>query len=177
MNDTKFHPSPDDRPRVAVLYRKSDDGKTLVPAERWLGIGEPDCVPNPSGGLFSTAADMCRFYQMILNGGELDGKRIVSSQAVHEMTTVQSGELATGFTPGNGWGLGWCIVRKPQGVTEVLSPGTFGHGGAYGTQGWVDPVRKRIFVLLIQRADLGNSDGSEIRQAFQQAAVELLEQN
>jgi CubicO group peptidase (beta-lactamase class C family) len=177
MTNTTFHPTDEQRKRIAVLYRKGEDGKSLVPAERWLEIGEPDCVPNPSGGLFSTADDMCRFYEMILNGGELDGNRLVSSQAVHEMTTVQSGELATGFTPGNGWGLGWCIVREPQGVTEALSPGTFGHGGAYGTQGWVDPVKRRIFVLLIQRADLGNSDGSEIRQAFQQAAVDALDPN
>jgi hypothetical protein len=57
---------------------------------------------------------------------------------VRMMSTVQAGDLVTGFTPGNGWGLGVCIVRQPQGVTEMLSPGTFGHGGAYGTQGWID---------------------------------------
>ena len=132
-------------------------------------------MPNPSGGLFSTAADMDRFYQMILNGGELDGHRIVSADAVRQMTSVQTGDLATGFTPGNGWGLGWCIVREPQGVTGMLSPGTFGHGGAYGTQGWVDPVKQRIFVLMFQRGDIGNSDGSDIRKEFQQAAVDGLE--
>ena len=55
------------------------------------------------------------------------------------MTTVQTGDLKTGFTAGNGWGLGWCVVREPQGVTAMLSPGTFGHGGAYGTQAWIDP--------------------------------------
>jgi CubicO group peptidase (beta-lactamase class C family) len=54
----------------------------------------------------------------------------------------------------------------------MLSPGTFGHGGAYGTQGWVDPAKRRIFVLMIQRADLGNSDGSDIRSEFQRVAVE-----
>ena len=90
------------------------------------------------------------------------------------MTTVQSGELTTGFTPGNGWGLGWCIVRRPDGVSAMLSPGTFGHGGAYGTQGWVDPHRQAIFVLLIQRTEFGNSDGSEVRGEFQRLAVEAL---
>jgi CubicO group peptidase (beta-lactamase class C family) len=172
MNDTTFRIADTDRDRVAVLYKKDDD--SLVPAERWHRAGEPGCVPNPSGGLFSTAGDMGRFYQMILNGGELGGKRIVSQDAVRQMTSVQTGDLTTGFTPGNGWGLGWCIVRQPQDVTGMLSPGTFGHGGAYGTQGWVDPVKKRIFVLLIQRADLGNSDGSDIRKEFQQAAVDGL---
>jgi CubicO group peptidase (beta-lactamase class C family) len=130
--------------------------------------------PNPSGGLFSTAQDMGRFYQMILNGGELDGRRIVSQEAVQQMTTLQTGELKTGFTTGNGWGLGWCIVREPQGVTKSLSPGTFGHGGAFGTQGWVDPERNMIYVLMIQRTNFGNSDASDLRGAFDQTAVETL---
>lgn len=169
MSETTFHPTDEQRKRLAVLYKKGADG--LAPGERWSGAGEPGCVPNPSGGLFSTAADMDRFYQMILNGGELDGHRIVSSDAVRQMTSVQTGDLQTGFTPGNAWGLGWCIVREPQDVTAALSPGSFGHGGAYGTQGWVDPVKKRVFVLMIQRADIGNSDGSDLRKEFQNAAV------
>jgi CubicO group peptidase (beta-lactamase class C family) len=69
-------------------------------------------------------------------------------------------------------GLGFHLVRTPQGVTESLSAGSFGHGGAYGTQAWIDPVRRRAYVLLIQRTDLPNSDGSEIRREFQKTAVE-----
>jgi CubicO group peptidase (beta-lactamase class C family) len=118
---------------------------------------------------------MFRFYQMIQSGGELDGQRVVSSDAVRAMTTVQTGELRTGFTPGNGWGLGWCVVRQPAGTTGMLSTGTFGHGGAYGTQGWVDPQRQAIFVLLIGRTGLANSDDSEIRREFQRLAVEALQ--
>jgi CubicO group peptidase (beta-lactamase class C family) len=171
MNETTFHPTDEQRKRLAVLYKKSADGKSLETTERWLGAGQPGSVPNPSGGLFSTASDMDRFYQMILNGGELDGHRVVSADAVKQMTSVQTGDLETGFTPGNAWGLGWCIVREPQDVTAALSPGSFGHGGAYGTQGWVDPVKKRVFVLMIQRADMGNSDASELRKEFQNAAV------
>jgi len=109
---------------------------------------------------------------MILNGGELDGRRIVSKSAVDQMTRVQTGDLTTAFTPGNGWGLGWCIVRQPQGVTRMLSPGTCGHGGAFGTQGWIDPERQMIFVLMIQRTGFGNGDASEIRDALQAIAVE-----
>jgi CubicO group peptidase (beta-lactamase class C family) len=88
------------------------------------------------------------------------------------MTTIQTAGLKTGFTAGNGWGLGWCVIREPQGITATLSPGTFGHGGAYGTQAWIDPVTKRIFILMIQRADYPNSDASEVRRDFQQAASE-----
>jgi CubicO group peptidase (beta-lactamase class C family) len=91
------------------------------------------------------------------------------------MTRVQTGDLTTGFTPGNGWGLGWCVVREPQGATKMLSPGSVGHGGAFGTQGWIDPARQMIYVLLIQRTNLGNSDASEIRAALQQLAVEAIQ--
>jgi CubicO group peptidase (beta-lactamase class C family) len=177
MNDTTFHPTPEQHARMAELYQKVAADNSLAPAERWSGSGEPGSVPNPSGGLFATAENMSRFYQMILDGGEWSGNRIVSEKAVRDMTTVQTGELVTGFTPGNGWGLGWCIVREPQNVTGMLSPGTFGHGGAYGTEGWVDPVKGRIFVLMIQRSDMGNTDASDIRKDFQQVAADRLESN
>lgn len=174
MKDTTFRPTPEQAKRVATLYQPGKDGQSIQRAEHWLNEISEDRSPNPSGGLFSTAADMARFYQMILNGGELDGQRILSDAAVREMTCVRTGDLTTGFTPGNGWGLGWCIVREPQEVTAMLSPGTFGHGGAFGTQGWVDPQRKMIFVLMIQRTGFGNSDGADIRGTFQQLAVDAL---
>jgi len=65
------------------------------------------------------------------------------------------------------------VIREPQGISAPLSPGTFGHGGAYGTQVWIDPVKKRAHLLLIQRSDIPNSDGSEIRRGFHQAAEGL----
>jgi CubicO group peptidase (beta-lactamase class C family) len=68
--------------------------------------------------------------------------------------------------------LGFHVVGEPQAVTEHLSPGTFGHGGAFGTQAWIDPVKKRAYVLLIQRTDLKNSEQSDIRREFQRAASE-----
>jgi CubicO group peptidase (beta-lactamase class C family) len=179
MHDTTFHLSPDQRERLAQLYKRvKSEGAgeaALKPSERWAHAGEASAVPNPSGGLFSTAGDLDRFYQMILNGGELDGQRIVSAPGIREMTTIQTGDIVTGFTPGNGWGLGWCVVRDPQGVSGMLSPGTFGHGGAFGTEAWIDPIKQRILVLFIQRSDLGNTDASDIRKDFQQAAVDALE--
>jgi CubicO group peptidase (beta-lactamase class C family) len=67
-----------------------------------------------------------------------------------------------------------CVIRKPQGITSMLSPGTFGHGGAYGTQAWIDPEKKRIYILMVQRANFPNSDASEVRRGFQEAANEEL---
>ncbi len=171
MKDTTFHPTAEQQARLAKLYKKGDGGG-LAPATHWINdVSDPHRSPNPSGGLFSTATDMARFYQMALNGGDYDEQRIVSEKSVAEMTTIKTDELKTGFTDGNGWGLGWCVVRSPQGVTAALSPGSFGHGGAFGTQGWIDPQRKMIFVLMIQRADLGNSDASDLRKTLQDAAV------
>ncbi len=176
MKDTTFFPNDAQQARIATLYRPGPKRKhpSLAPTDHWLSKLGPARTPNPSGGLFSTAADLRRFYQMILNGGQLDGARILSEEAVREMTRVHTPNLKTGFTPGNGWGLGWCVVREPQGVTAMLSPGSCGHGGAFGTQGWIDPKRKIIFVLMIQRTAFGNADASDIRRDFQQAAVDAL---
>ena len=174
MKDTSFMPTPEQQKRLARLYQPNKEKTGLEGATHWINDLSGERTPNPSGGLFSTAADMGRFYQMVLNGGELDGKRIVSKAGVDEMTRIQTGDLTTGFTPGNGWGLGWCVLREPQGVSGMLSPGTFGHGGAFGTQGWVDPKQQMIYVLLIQRTNFGNSDGSNIRELFQDLAAKAI---
>jgi CubicO group peptidase (beta-lactamase class C family) len=176
MIDTSFHPTPQQQKRLARLYQPAKDKKSLEVTTHWITDLSEGRTPNPSGGLFSTAADMTRFYQMVLSGGELAGRRIVSAAAVREMTSIQTGELTTGFTDGNGWGLGWCVVGKPQGVTAMLSPGTFGHGGAFGTQGWIDPKRQMIFVLLIQRTGFGNGDASDLRAALQELAVKAVKE-
>jgi len=174
MTDTSFCPTDEQRKRLARLYKPGADKPSLAPDSHWLLDDAGQRAANPSGGLFSTASDMARFYQMVLNGGQFGGRRILSKEAVEEMTRLQTGDLTTAFTPGNGWGLGWCIVLQPQGVTRMLSPGTFGHGGAFGTQGWIDPKREMIFVLMIQRAGFGNGDASELRDALQDLAVKAV---
>jgi CubicO group peptidase (beta-lactamase class C family) len=108
---------------------------------------------------------------MILRGGESGGKRYLKEESVKQMTTAQTGDLAAGFIPGSAWGIGWSIIREPQGVSADLSSGSFGHGGAFGTQAWIDPRKDRIYLLMIQRADIGNSDASEIRRTFQNNAA------
>jgi CubicO group peptidase (beta-lactamase class C family) len=113
---------------------------------------------------------VAKFYQIMLDGGTTGRKRLLSEAAVRQLTTTQSGDIKTGFTEGMSWGLGFQVVKEPQGVTAMLSSGTFGHGGAYGTQSWGDPRTKTIYILMIQRAKMGNSDGSDIRKAFQEAA-------
>lgn len=173
MKDTTFYPDEKLAARLATSYRKAD-GKLEKVAISFLGgksLTDKNRYPRANGGLFSTAEDYSKFARMILNGGELDGRRYLKPESVKLMTTVQSGGLQTGFTPGCAWGLGWCVVREPQGVSAALSPGSFGHGGAFGTQAWIDPVKKRVQLLFIQRADLPNSDGSDMRKALHETAA------
>ena len=177
MVDTTFFPQGAQRERVVVTYQPGENGTGIRPSELAYLRRAPEVkpVPYPSGGLFSTAHDMALFFQAILNGGIYDGSRIVSEDAVRQMTSMLTPkDMKTAFTPGNSWGLGWAVVREPQGVTGMLSPGTYGHGGAYGTQAWCDPVKNVVYLLLIQRRGFGNGDASIIRSDFQQLAAEAI---
>jgi CubicO group peptidase (beta-lactamase class C family) len=173
MKDTTFRPDKDQLRRLAGLYDVKEG--QLKPAPDKL-IGRPPTMrhPVPAGGLYSTGADMARFYRMMLGGGALEGERVLSEASARAMTRVQTGDLKCGFTPGMAHGLGFAVVREPQGVTAMLSPGSFGHGGAFGTQSWADPKRGLFVVLLIQRVGLPNSDASDMRREFQRLAVEAL---
>ncbi|RCS52648.1 class A beta-lactamase-related serine hydrolase [Bremerella cremea] len=174
MNATTFHPNEKQKSRIATLYAKDKDSGELTEADSWIGNFETDPYPNPSAGLYSTARDLSKFYNMMLNGGFLGDAKILSRDSVKELTKLQTGDIVTGFTPGNGWGLGYCVVQEPQGVTESLSKGSFGHGGAFGTQSWGDPEKKRAYILLVQRSNFPNSDASELRKDFQNAAAAAL---
>lgn len=174
MKDTTFYPENRLTEQLASSYQKNPEGKLTKGNIRFLGakpLSDRSRLPMANGGLFSTAEDYSKFCRMILNGGSLNGHTYLKPESVKQMTTVQSGELQTGFTPGNGWGLGWCVIREPQGVSAPLSPGSFGHGGAYGTQAWIDPVKKRCHILMVQRMDFPNSDGSDLRKAFHESSI------
>jgi CubicO group peptidase (beta-lactamase class C family) len=173
MKDTTFYPTPEQRERLATMYRR--DGEKLLPAEESL-IETPAGAkyPLPAGGLYSTGTDLAKLYAMMLGHGTFGGKQILSAESVNELTRLQTREIQTGFVPGMGYGLGFAHVREPQGVTAALSPGSFGHGGAFGTQAWIDPQRGWYAVLLIQRVGLPNSDASEMRATLQQTAAEAI---
>jgi CubicO group peptidase (beta-lactamase class C family) len=176
MKDTTFYPGSDQLARLAKSYKCKGGTPEEAPIFIFAGrdVASRDRVPLANGGLFSTASDYARLCRMILNDGTLDGKRYLKPESVKLMTALQTADVPTGFTPGNGWGLGWCVVRKPQGPSEALSPGSFGHGGAYGTQAWIDPKRGLAFILMVQRSDFPNADAADVRKAFQEAAVAAL---
>jgi CubicO group peptidase (beta-lactamase class C family) len=184
MRHTTFYPNKKQRSHLATPYIKDKQTGTLTAAP-YAGYGNNGQPPFGNAGLFSTGPDYARFCQMLLNGGTFRGKRYLSAAAFQQLTSVQTGELKTGFLQtgeyGNrgmnyGWGIGIAILKAPHpGVAEMLSPGTFGHGGAWGTQAWIDPVRGLAYILMVQRPGV-NGDASKLRQAFQQAASDAFPQ-
>jgi CubicO group peptidase (beta-lactamase class C family) len=170
MADTSFYPTKEQLARVPPIYNRKD-GKLVDVQYPVIGPPAGARYPIPAGGLYSTGADLAKLYQMMLNHGTRGKTRILTSASVAAMTKVHTGDLKTGFSPGMGWGLGWGVVRMPTGVTKSLSPGAYGHGGAFGTQCWIDPKQDMFLILLIQRSNLPNADESKIRYEFQAAAV------
>jgi CubicO group peptidase (beta-lactamase class C family) len=183
LTHTTHYPTAAQLPLVATPYAKN---KTTGALDAVVATPPAPGTRPPTGnaGLYSSARDYARFCQMLLNGGSLDGHRYLSPAALKFLTTPQTGDLPTGFFQNDtygqrganyGWGLATCILKTPhEGVPAMLSPGTYGHGGAWGTQAWIDPVRGVAYVLMVQRTNFPNSDASDVRKNFQQAAAAAL---
>jgi len=184
MTNTTFYLNAEQRAQLATAYAKNKDTGALESVPPRPEFGPRDRPPQGNGGLFSTALDYARFCQMLLNGGSLEGRRYLSPTAMKFLSTTQTGEIPTGFFQneayGNrgtnyGWGIGTCVLRTPhEGAAEMLSPGSYGHGGAWGTQAWIDPVKGVAYILMVQRANFPNSDASDVRREFQKAAASAL---
>ena len=160
MEDTYFFLPPAKQSRLATLYTLDPSGKL---------VREPDSppsavhVPAPEGGARTTAADMARFYQMLMNHGTLNGKRILSVPAVAAMTTNQTGDLKdVEFSPGLGMGLSFGVIKDVVGTYRYQSMGSFSKGGADRTYGWGDPARDLFGIILFQRTNGGGDVAPEI---------------
>jgi CubicO group peptidase (beta-lactamase class C family) len=160
MKDTHFFLPPEKQSRQAVMYTLDATGK-LVSASR---PPEPAVkIPMPEGGALTTASDMARFYQMLLNKGTLNGKRILSAAAVEAMTTNQTGDLKNvEFSPGLGMGLSFGVVKDVVGTFRYQSIGAFSKGGAFRTYGWGDPAKDMFGIILLQRTNGGGDTCPEI---------------
>ena len=178
MKETTFFPDVAQMARLTKSYRLLPEGRGLEEVGISLLKGDLSGRQRtiaPGAGLFSTAMDMWRFYQLLLDGGRYEGGRLVSAESVAEMTRVQTGELAAGFSPGMGWGLGIGVVREPVGWTDATPTGSYGHDGAYGTTVMIEPTQRVVMILMIQRADLNPyATGLQYRQAFQRAVKQAL---
>jgi CubicO group peptidase (beta-lactamase class C family) len=160
MKDSFFFPPADKVSRIAMVYAQKD-GKLVRSPASILG-GDPTkyrqgaVFPAPGWGLYSTAEDLLHLYRMMLNDGVYQGHRYLSPFSVHVMTEPQTtGIQPVGWMRGSDYGLAWEIVTDPLGELAGHTIGTYGHGGAFGTQGWIDPNNNLISILLIQRSDEG----------------------
>jgi CubicO group peptidase (beta-lactamase class C family) len=177
MKDSFFYPTPDKIERIAMVY-ESHDGKLKRSPETILG-GDPSLYrkgavyPAPAWGLYSTAPDLVKFYQMMLSGGTYQGRRYLSKASVGLMTEVHTGDLnPSGWLGGSGYGLTWEVVKDPYAELVGHTIGTYGHGGAFGTEGWIDPKRDLIRVMLIQSSGGGTNS---VRDTFMTMAASAVE--
>ena len=156
MKDTTFWPSKKQQQRLAVSYRPNTDKTNLEPTtvtQLRYPLEDRSRGPMPAGGLFSTAADVALFCRLLLNHGAFEGKRLLSEDAVHQMTTKQTGpEVADNY------GLGLSTWD-----------GGFGHGGAYSTNMSIDTKHGLIYIWMVQHAGYP-LNGDQSFDAFRKAA-------
>ena len=157
MTDTTFWPNPDQIKRLAKSFKPGPDKKGLEPttvtALKYPLSEKKDRYAVPGGGLFSTATDCGKFCQMLLRGGTVGEKRIISEAAIGELSRKQTPD-----TLKDQYGLGWAV-----------GPGWFGHGGAYATNMTIDTKRGLVFVFMVQHAGFPGN-GGESQGAFRKAA-------
>lgn len=172
MRNTWFFPPASASGRLPAVYVWDDNGlRRAEPGPRGQGeyIGGPRMNFSGGAGLIATAADYGRFLQMLLNGGSLDGARLLSPATVRLMTTPQvSGEVYGGTQ--RGFGLGFSILVNPGLAGEYGSAGRFGWGGAYGTTYWVDPEADLVALFMVQQfggPDLAGKFPALVYQAIQ----------
>jgi CubicO group peptidase (beta-lactamase class C family) len=167
MEDTSFVVPEGSRERLASVHRRSEKGLEPIPSF----IRFPESYSSGAGGLASTAPDYFRFAQMLANGGQLDGKRLMSPRAVQLYASNHVGELFAGQAgrpKGMGFGLTVEVVVDPVQAGTFRSRGSFGWDGAFGTHFWVDPQEQLVAVLLIQT---GNR---ELHRAFETAVMQAV---
>ncbi len=160
MKDTYFFLPSEKQSRQAAMYTLDAAGKLV----RATPPPRPAVkIPTPEGGALTTASDMARFYQMLMNKGTLNGKRVLSAAAVEAMTINQTGDLKdVEFSPGLGMGLSFGVVKDVVGTFRYQSIGTFEKGGAFRTFGWGDPARDMFGIIMLQRTNGGGDTCPEI---------------
>ena len=170
MNDTFYFPPDGKKSRIAMIYTPDSAGK-LVPARDKAQGGDPAKYragakyPGPELGLFSTASDLFNFYSMLAGRGVFHGKRILSAQAVEAM--------AHDYTPDHhGYGLTMTVAAGTMPLLTLVNPGTFGHGGAFGTNGTVDAKNGLVTVFLPQMVGGNAKLAGDVFTALAEAAVQ-----
>jgi len=175
MNDTFFFPDAARVPRIALLYRRDRAGLVL-PGPNVLG-GDPTLFRKgakytaPEFALYSTASDVAAFYQMMLDGGTYKGKRLLSPSSVDVMTSLHTGNLTT-FNLGSGNGLAFTVPRDGDATYDLVSPDSFGHGGAFGTWSFADKAKSVVGVFMVQIAGPETNRPQHVFNAMVESAID-----
>ncbi|MBK6590448.1 MAG: beta-lactamase family protein [Acidobacteria bacterium] len=176
MKDTSFYLPPAKADRLSVVYSLGNGTLQRAP-DPGAGVGQGAYLNGPrksfsgGAGLLSTANDYARFLQMLANGGTLDGKRILSRKSVDLMTVDHLRGIP--YNPGQGFGLGFSIVKDVGAYGQPSSEGEFGWGGAYHSNYWVDPKEKMVVVYFTQLIPApGIDDHAKLRALIYQAIVD-----
>ena len=160
MKDTGFLVPEAKLSRVATIYAWDQAKGALAPLPNDPLISKMPGLPSGGGGLYSTAADYLRFAQMMLNGGELNGKRLLKRSSVDTMRTnvlndetinSKSGIGPYRVQPGLGFGYDFAVVIDPAAIKSPLGKGSYWWWGIAGTWFWIDPTNDIVFIGMIQR--------------------------
>jgi CubicO group peptidase (beta-lactamase class C family) len=151
MKDTGFALLPDRAARIVPLYRRTQNGLEKLPDQSGLSSAT---YFSGAGGLVSTAEDYAQFATMLVNGGELNGKRYLSPRTIELMASNHTGDMAggqMGMSPrGIGFGLGVQVVEDPVAADRRVSKGAWGWAGAYGTNVHIEPQEKMVTIIFMQ---------------------------
>jgi len=175
MDDTGYYVAESKLDRLVAMYQPNPDGtiKRLPDPAQDIGRKKPALMMG-GAGLMSTATDYARFVQMLLNGGELDGARLLSPKTVTLMHSDVLGDLprfGTVLAEGYGFGLTFAVNRGPGKTASLISKGEYNWGGAAGTVFWIDPEEKMIGVFMMQTiGDLGK--GREFERLAYQSIID-----
>jgi CubicO group peptidase (beta-lactamase class C family) len=176
MNDTSFYLSPEKANRLAVVYSLKGDGIERAP-DPGLGVGQGAYTNGPKknfsggAGILSTASDYARFLLMLQNGGTLDGKRILGRKSVELMIVDHIPKIS--FRPGQGFGLGFAIVKDLGERGVPGSVGEYSWGGAYHSTYWVDPKEELVVVYMTQLIPAGSIDDfGKLRSLIYQSIID-----
>ena len=171
MTDTHIVLPKEKRGRLAPVYVVGDDGKLSKAGANTLA-GDPlkfregAKYSGPEYAVYSTAHDLANFYQMMLNKGVFQGHRLLSPAGVQVMTSDHTAGIKSGWVAGSGFGLTWEVTRAGEGTLNFLSEGSFHHGGAFGTFGFIDPKRNLVGVYMVQI----EGPRSDVRDSFLEMA-------
>ena len=167
MKDTFFYPATGN-PRVASLYQSADGRLRRQPDGAWVN----GTYFSGGGGLFSTAEDYLQFALMLMNGGQHEGKRLLSTRTVELMASTFAPDSLPGRSAGEGWGLSVRVVTDAAARNTFLSKGSFGWSGAYNTHFFIDPEHKIIGIYMTQSAFLETR--AQMREDFETAVMQAI---